>query len=114
MSEDTHALLNTMATSRVQVAGPSTGRKGRLRSENGERAMVMGYLRRTLSVATIKAQSMSLLGRLEGLGPGSAAAINRRRQAADLERNWRLQQQAYNLSVRQGFAIHRSGFAKLD
>ena len=113
-SEDTHTLLNIMATSRVRVAGPSTGRKGILRSEEGERAMVMGYLRRTLSIATTKAQSSSLLGRLEGLGPGSAAAINRRRQALDLERQWRLQQQAYNLSVRQGFNIHRTGFAKLD
>ena len=52
-----------MATSRVRVAGPSTGRKGILRSEEGERAMVMGYLRRTLSIATTKAQSSSLLGR---------------------------------------------------
>ena len=70
VSEDTHALLHTMALSRVRVAGPSTGRRGRLRSEEGERAVVMGYLRRTLGVATVKAQCSSLLGRLEGLGPG--------------------------------------------
>ena len=75
--------------------------------------MAMGYLRRVLSINTVKAQSLSLLGRLQGLGPGAAAAANRRRQATDLERNWRLQQQAYNLSVRQGYAVHRTGFSKL-
>ena len=68
VSEDTHALLHTMAVSRVRVAGPSTGKRGRLRSEEGERAVVMGYLRRTLGIATIKAQCLSLLGRLESLG----------------------------------------------
>ena len=59
MSEDTHALLHTMANSRVKVAGPTVGRKGKLRSEEGERAGVMGYLRRTLGVAAIKAQCLS-------------------------------------------------------
>ena len=103
-----------MATSRVRVAGPSTGRQGRLRSEEGERAVVMGYLRRSLGIATIKAQCLSLLGRVEGLGPGSAAASHRRKQAAEIERRWRLEQRAYDLAQRQGRSIHRSGFAKLD
>ena len=49
--------------------------------------MVMGYLRRILSVTTIKAESLSLFGRLEGLGPGSSAAVNRGKQTANLERN---------------------------
>ena len=53
VSEDTHALLSIMATSRVRVAGPSTGRKGKLRSEEGERSVVMGYLRRVMGVATV-------------------------------------------------------------
>ena len=114
VSEDTHSLLNILATSRVRVAGPSTGRRGRLRTEDGERAVVMGHLRRTLGVATVKAQSLSLLGRLETLGPGVSQAASRRRQAAELDRQWRLEQQAHSLSVRQGRAIHRTGFAKLD
>ena len=42
VSEDTHALLDIMATNRVSVAGPSTGKKGVLSSEEGERSMVMG------------------------------------------------------------------------
>ena len=42
VSDDTHALLDIMATNRVSVAGPSTGKKGVLRSEEGERSVVMG------------------------------------------------------------------------
>ena len=114
VSEDLHALLHAMAVSRVRVAGPSTGRRGTERSEKGEMSVVMGHLRRTLGVATIKAQCLSLLGRLDGLGPGAAAARNRRQQALDLERQWRLQQQAHALSARQGWAVYRTGFAKLD
>ena len=37
VSEDTHALLAALATSRVRVAGVSRGRKGHLRTEEGER-----------------------------------------------------------------------------
>ena len=114
VSEDTHALLHIMAKNRVRVAGPSTGRKGILRSEEGEMSMVMGHLRRTLGVATIKAQCLSLLGRVESLGPGSSAAASRRRQTAELERQFRLQREAHSLSVRQGRAVFRTGFAKLS
>ena len=109
-----HALLQAMTTGRVRVAGPSTGRRGLERTEEGERSIIIGYLRRTLGVATVKAQAFSLLGRLEGLGPGAAAALSRRQHAADLDRQWRRQQQAYMLSERQGFSIHRGGFAKMD
>ena len=62
----------------------------------------------------MKAQAFSLLGRLEGSGPGAAAARNRRLQAAEIDRQWRKQQLAYMLSQRQGWGIHRSGFAKID
>ena len=101
-----------MATHRVRLAGPSLGRRGRMRMEEGERSMVMGYLRRVLGVATIRAQCLSLLGRVESLGPGTAAATARRKEAAELDRRWRLEQQAYDLSVRQGWSIYRTGFGK--
>ena len=114
VSEDTHALIHALAKNRATVVGPSIGRQGRLRSEAGERAVAMGYLRRTLGVAAVKAQCISMLGRVEGLGPGSVAAYNRRREAVNIDRQWRLEQQAYSLSVRQGRAIYRTGFAKLD
>ena len=69
-SEDVHTLINQLATSRVQFAGPQRGRKGKERSVEGERALLVGQLWRKLSVAEVRAQSSSLLRRLDGLGPG--------------------------------------------
>ena len=89
-SEDTHQLLDNIATSRVRVAGPQDSRKGWRRTEEGERAVIVGYLRRMVSVAAVKAQCHLLLGRLEAMGPGTAQVRNRRMQAMELERGCRL------------------------
>ena len=48
-SEPLHQLIDYLATSRVSVAGPQRGRKGTERSLEGERALVVGQLRRRLS-----------------------------------------------------------------
>ena len=42
----------------------------------------------------------SLLGRLETLGPGGAAARGRRTQAAELDRRWRQETEAHSLVTR--------------
>ena len=89
VSEATHALLAALATSRVRIAGVTRGRRGRMRSEEGERAVAISSLRRRLGVMTVRCQASSLLGRLETLGPGGAAAAGRRQQAGELERRWR-------------------------
>jgi hypothetical protein len=51
------------------------------RSEEGEKAVAVSYIRRSVSVAAVKDQCLSLLGRLEVLGPGTAAAAGRSRWA---------------------------------
>ena len=89
VSEDTHALVAVLATCRVRVAGVSRGRKGLMRTEEGERSLAISSLRRRLGVQAVRCQAHSLLGRLESLGPGSTAAAGRRWQAAELERCWR-------------------------
>ena len=114
VSEDTHVLLDAMASSRVRVAGPSQGRRGVLRSEAGEKAIAISGLRRRVSVMAVRGQASSLLGRLETLGPGGAAARGRRDQAAELERRWRQETAAHALATRQGFRALRRGFAKTD
>ena len=76
--------------------------------------MIVGYLRRMVSVAAVKAQCRSLLGRLEAMGPETAQARNRRMQAMELERGWRRDRQAHILSEKQGQRVVRRGFAKLD
>ena len=112
-SEAVHRLVDALATSRVRVAGPQRGRKG-IRSEEGERSVVVGQIRRKLSLAAIKAQCSSLLGRLESLGPGSSAAAGRRREALGLARKWDRELEEYNRSVLQGRNVLRKGFGKVD
>ena len=114
VSQQTHSLMAFLATSRVRVAGPSRGRRGHMRSEEGERAMAISALRRRLGVLTVRCQALSLLGRLEVLGPGTAAAAGRRWHAGELERCWRREQQADNLARLSGHLAYRSGFARLD
>ena len=65
VSEHTHALVAALATYRVRVAGVSRGRKGHMRTEEGERSLAISSLRRRLGVLTVKCQTYSLLGRLE-------------------------------------------------
>ena len=114
VSEDTHALVAALATCRVRVAGVSRGRKGMMRTEEGERSLAISGLRRRLGVLTVKCQAHSLLGRLEVLGPGAAAAAGRRWQAAELERCWRKEERAHTLVTAQGWRSYRTGFGKLD
>ena len=114
VSEATHKLLDAMATSRVRVAVPQTGRKGAKRSEDGEKALAVSHIRRRVSVAAVKAQGHTLLGRLEVIGPGTAAAAGRRREAQVQEQRWRRARQAMLLSIRQGRDIIRRGFAMLE
>ena len=112
-SEATHQLVEAIATSRARVAAPQTrGRRGQILTEEGLKGLAVGYIRRKLSIAAVRAQSHSLLGRLEGLGPGSAAAAGRRSKAMELERLWARERQAHCLSAKQGFNVVRRGFAK--
>ena len=67
-----------------------------------------------MSVAAVKGQCICLLGRLEVLGPGTAAAAGRRRWGQVQEQRWRKDRQAMLLSERQGRNILRRGFARLD
>ena len=109
VSAATRALISHLAQSRVQVARPQLGRRGQLRSEEAEIAITTAFLRRTFSICAVKGQAFSLLGRLEGLGAGAAAAQGRRSHAAQQENMWRRQRQAHALCVRQGRDLLRRG-----
>ena len=47
------------------MAGPKRGRRGDVRTEEGEKSIAVAYILRSLSLAAIRTQSYSLLGRLE-------------------------------------------------
>ena len=113
-SQDCHTLVAAMTDSRIRVAGPVRGIQPSMRGEEYDRSSVISSIRRRLSVAAVKAQAFSLLGRLDTLGPGQSAAAGRRRTAAETDRLWRLEEAATKISRRQGRNINRTGFAKLD
>ena len=115
VSQATHQLVEELATSRARIADPQTrGRRGQTLTEEGIKGLAVGYIRRKLGIAAVKAQCHSLLGRLEGLGPGATTAAGRRKMAAEQERLWARERQAHKLSVKQGFNVHRGGFGKVD
>ena len=64
-------------------------------------------MRRTFSICAVKGQAFSLLGRLEGLGAGAAAAQGGRSQAAQQENLWRRQRQAQAICVRQAGVLKK-------
>ena len=114
-SQATHQLVEALATSRAQIGDPQArSRRGTALTEEGVKSIAVGYIRRKLGITAVKAQCYSLLGRLEGMGPGAVSALGRRRRAEDQERLWARERRAHNLSIKQGFSIARRGFAKLD
>ena len=115
VSEATHQLVEALATSRAQIGDPQArSRRGTALTEQGIKSLAVGYVRRKLGIAAVKAQCHSLLGRLDGLGPGAVSAQARRRRAEDQERMWARERRAHILSTKQGFSIARRGFAKLN
>ena len=90
------------------------GKRGNILTEQGIKGLAVGYIRRKLGIAAVKAQSYSLLGRVEGISPGAVSAAGRRRRAEEQERMWARERRAHQLAVKQGFSIQRKGFAKLD
>jgi hypothetical protein len=53
----------------VALPQSAAARRGDSRSEEGEKAVTVTYIRRRVSVAAVKGQCISLLRRLEVLGP---------------------------------------------
>ena len=113
-SDDLHALIHHLASSRVRVAGPQKGKRRQVRSEEAELALTTAFLRRTLSLVGVRAQARLLLGRLEVIGPGAAAAAGRRNFALQQERVWANQRRADALSRLQGRALLRRGHFKAN
>ena len=106
--------MDMLATSRARVAEPQTSRRGDKLTEEGVRALAVSHIRKTLSVAGVRAQCYSLLGRLDGMGPGAVLAAGRRRKALEQERLWARERRADALAAKQGINLSGRGFAKLS
>ena len=71
-------------------------------------------MRRQLSFTAVQQQARLLLDRLQLLGEGATEAVRRREWAASLDRAALRDRRAQEVSLRQGQAIRRFGFGKLD
>ena len=76
--------------------------------------MVVGQIRRKLAVASVRAQCLSLLGRLQVIG-GSGQAEAGRRRAAALESAFTMARDraAFMEAIRTGHHRVRRGFGKV-
>jgi hypothetical protein len=55
--EGVHSLVEALTTNRVRVAEPQRGRKGVVRTEEGEKSIDVSYIRSTLLLAAIRAHT---------------------------------------------------------
>ena len=112
-SEPLHRLVDHLADSRVNVARPQTGKHGQERTAVGEKAAVVGQLRRNLSVAAIHSQCLSLHGRLETLAPGPRECA--KQGDRDVQHSWAMdrERQANSEALRHQSFL-RKGFGKVD
>ena len=71
--------------------------------------MVMGQIRRALSLDFVRSQGLCLLSRLCHVGEGARAAVARRQQAGREEETRRREQSAHYLAHVQGRGLTRAG-----
>ena len=81
---------------------------GRTASDN-ELGVIIGQIRKYLSTAFIRAQSLCLVNRLGFLGDGAKAAAERRDLAKRLEVGRRREQQAHYQAHVRGMGLSRVG-----
>ena len=77
-SHDLHSLVRTLAETKVAARSRARGWEG----SDQELGLVMGEIRRALSLDFVRAQALCLLTRLTYLGDGAGGAARRREQVA--------------------------------
>lgn len=109
-----HSLVQRVAESRVDMADTQPAYQRQGRSRLAEKAGLVAYVRRSLSVTVVREQARFLLGRLRLLGDGTAEAARRRERAERLEAAAVRERRAQAVSMRQGRNIMRQGFGLLN
>jgi len=116
MSDGLMNLFNELVESRVQAlkimpGAQSPGRRGLNRlTDVGLKGILMGQIRREMSLLAVRCQARLLLDRMEGLiGDGAREAVKRRDWAMATERALGLERRAQEVARRQGQAVTRRG-----
>ena len=109
-SDGVHDLVQVVAQSRVKAVGIQEGRD----TVKGEVGVLVGQIRRLLSVAAVRAQAECLLSRVKVAGGGTEAARKRRQWAGQQEMRWARERGAQEVGRRQGRNLFRRGHFLLD
>ena len=109
-SEDVHTLVHELASARLRHQQLLEGRGLRKRrTEEAELSMLVGQVRKGLSVEAVRSQARCLLQRLSGLGAGAQAAAQRRSWADREEQRLGRERAAHLLCLSQGHGPLRRG-----
>ena len=109
-SEDVHGLIQSMAESRIAAADLMRAQPGAEPSRESL-SVVVGQLRRRLSVAVVRANSNCLLTRLTYCGEGTEQATKRRQWREREERIMRQERESqWHRKVRGHGIRHRGEF----
>ena len=112
VSERVHELVQIVAQSRLRAVGLQRGR-ARV-CDKGELGVLVGRIRKQLSVASVRTQADCLITRMGNVGEGDGAAGKRSQKVVRWERRWDKEMQAEMVCERQGRRIVRRGQIKLD
>ena len=102
--------MHELAASRLKAEGLQQGRE----TVKGELGVLVGQMRRLLSVASVRAQAECLLSKLRQAGGGVGAANKRRGYAVREEGRWAREREAVMVGRRQGRRVVRRGNFLLD
>lgn len=105
-SEGVHRIIQMMAESRLKFQGMKNGRPG----SRMELGLLIGQIRRRLSIATIKAQVSLLLARQHHIGPGNALLAKKREWALEEDSKMRQERRAQWNRKYDGIQSLRKGF----
>ena len=104
-SKDLHQLVKVLGENKAAKQARDTGREA---SEN-ELGIIISQIRKYLSTAFIRAQSLCLMNRLAHLGDGAKAAAGRRNMAKRLEVGRRREREAHFQAHIRGMRLERVG-----
>ena len=109
-SQDVHDLIQSMAESRLKFQVESEGRPGG--GSNQELGLIVGQIRRTLSMAAIKAQVECLLARIHQAGPGNKQLAKKRQWTLVQDQKMKKERNAQWIRRIEGIRTIRKGAIK--
>ena len=107
-SEMVHHLVQTLAESRLSFQGLKSGRPG----SKAELGVIVGQIRRRLSMIAIKAQTECLLAKLHQVGPGNKLMAKRRQWAVHEDERMKRERDAQWIRRVEGVQTLRKGHIK--